>query len=77
MKIVIQYDECEWHIDSEKPAEEELDLLLDTFTQPQVRLIINEHLRAFRGLCDVWNQREMEARRKFNLEAGPTPAEGA
>jgi hypothetical protein len=70
MKIVIHYDECEWPIDTEKPPEESLDLLLDTFTQPQVRLIINEALPVFRGMCDVWNQRELAARREAGLGEG-------
>ena len=74
MKIVIHHDEGEGHIDPSKPAEYNLDELLDGFTQPEVRTIINESLRVFRGMCDVWNQRELAERRKFN--AGTSPVEG-
>lgn len=70
MKIVIHYDEAEWPIDTEATPERSLEELLDTFTQPQVRSIINENLRLFRGMCDVWNQRELAERRKANLDAG-------
>ncbi len=77
MKIEVQYDECEWPIDTEKPPEESLDLLLDTFTQPQVRLILNETLRVFRGMCEVWNQRELAARRNLERDAGASPAKEA
>lgn len=70
MKIVIRYNEGEWPIDVEKPHEHNLDDLLDTYTEPEVRLIINQGLRAFRGMCDVWNQRELEARRRAGLGGG-------
>ena len=75
MKIVIQYHEGEWPIDTENPPERSLDELLDTFTQSEVRLIINEALPVFRGMCDIWNQRELAERRKLNLDAGTSPAE--
>ena len=75
MKIVIHYDEGEWPIETDNPHEQSLDELLDTFTSAQVPTILNETLRAFRGMCDVWNQRELEARRQLNLDAGPFPAE--
>ena len=74
MKIVIQYHEGQWPIDTEKPPEHSLDELLDTFTADEVRSIINESLGVFRGMCDIWNQREMEARRQLNLDAGTSPA---
>ena len=70
MKIVIQYHEGEWPIAIENPPERSLDELLDTFTQPEVREIINESLRVFRGMCDVWNQRELAARRQAGLGEG-------
>ncbi|MBI5725791.1 MAG: hypothetical protein HZA50_17660 [Planctomycetes bacterium] len=70
MKIVIQHNEGEWPIDIENPFERSLDELLDTFTQPEVREIINESLRVFRGMCNVWNQRELAERRKVGLNEG-------
>lgn len=70
MKIVIQFHEGEWPIDTANPAERSLDELLDTFTQPEVREIINETRRVFRGMCDIWNQRELAARRQAGLSEG-------
>lgn len=64
MKIVIQFHEGEWPIDTDNPPERSLDELLDTFTQPEVREIINQSLSVFRGMCDIWNQRELAARRQ-------------
>ncbi len=70
MKIIIQFHEGEWPIDIETPAERSLDELLDTFTQPEVRQIINNSLRVFRDICDVWNRRELAARRQAGLSEG-------
>jgi hypothetical protein len=70
MKIIIQFHDGEWPIDTDKPPERSLDELLDTFTQPEVREIINETRRVFRGMCDVWNQRELAARRQAGLSEG-------
>ena len=74
MKIVIHYDEGEWPIETDNPHEQSLDELLDTFTAAQVPTILNAALRSFRGMCDLWNQREMEARRNLNLDAETSPA---
>ena len=76
MKIVIHYDEGEWPLLTENTAEHNLDDLLDTFTAAQVPTIINQTLEAFRGMCEVWNQRELAQRRQLESDAGPTPVEG-
>ena len=70
MKITVHYDEGEWPIETTNPYEHSLDELLDTFTAAQVPTILNETLRAFRGMCDVWNQRELAARRQAGLGEG-------
>ena len=75
MKIVIQYHEGQWPIDTEKPPEHSLDELLDTFTADEVRSIINESLGVFRGMCDIWNRRERAERRNLHLDAETSLAE--
>jgi hypothetical protein len=69
MKIIIRYHEGEWPIDTESTPQENLDSMLDTFTQSEVRTIINEGLAAFGGIRDAWNQRELTDRRKSGLNA--------
>lgn len=70
MKIIIQHDQGEWPVDTDKPSVQSLEELMDTFTQPQVRLIINETLRVFREMCDEWNRRELERRRHLEQAEG-------
>jgi len=65
MQITIHYDDCDFPIDTDAPRgpTDLLDDLLDSFQPQQVRQIINQNLELFRGLCDVWNQRELAERR--------------
>jgi hypothetical protein len=65
MKITIHYNDCDYPIDvdGEQTPERNLDDLLDAFIATEVREIINTNLRFFRGMCDVWNQRELAQRR--------------
>ncbi len=70
MKIIIQHNQGEWTIDFDNPPQRNLDELFDTFTGPEVRTIVNESLRVLRGICDVWNQRELAARRQAGLSQG-------
>jgi hypothetical protein len=69
MQIRIVYHEADHPIDPEQSAEHNLDDLLDTFTAPEVRDVINTTLRTFRDMCDLWNQRELAQRREMGLDA--------
>jgi len=74
MKLTIHYHDCDYPIDLDDPHGHEyrLDDMLDSFQPNEVREVINQNLDLFRGLCDIWNQRELAQRRA--LESPPLQA---
>ena len=72
MKIVIQHDEGELHLDSEEVPAVHLDEAIAVFTTPQVPTVINQAMDCLRALRDEWNRHELAARERL---LGPEKAE--
>ena len=58
MKIVIHYGGAEWPLETDQPAPDNLDDLIDTFGHGDVRRILDEGLRTFRELHELLKAEE-------------------